>query len=426
MHVDAFDPIADDTIQSPYLYYRALREQAPVHKPAGFDYYCVSRFADIEQVVLDPDTYSSNIVSILMASGEGTQVLDLPSVDMGPVDVLAIQDPPRHGPQRRVVTRVLSRAHVRALEGEVRRLASDVLASSRGTTVDFMAEVAFPLPMAMVIDLLGLPQADLGRIKDWCDHAVALLGGVNTPEDLQAHMMAGLAFHTYLVDQCARAPATPLMQALADAVATGELTEREWQSIAMQLLIAGSDSSASALGSAVAMLARDPELQATLRAQPEQIGAFMEEVLRLETPFQGHFRVTTRDTELGGVDLPAGTRLMVLWATANRDERAWTRPDEVVLDRKRGGRHLAFGHGLHRCLGAALARLEGRVVLEELLARSDHFELATPAPRYRKSVFVRTLETLPLRVQWRMQMSSPGDDTSSARAETTREPASRP
>ena len=400
MHVDAFDPLGDETLQSPYAYYRALREQAPIHKPPGFDYYCVSRFADVEHVVLDPQTFSSNIVSILMASGEGTQVLDLPSVDLGPVDVLAIQDPPRHATQRRVVTRVLSRAHIRSLEGEIRTQARQVLGESPHTSeMDFMDQVAFPLPMAVVVDLLGLPQTDRPQIKEWCDHAVALLAGVNTPEDLQSHMMAGLAFHTYLVEMCTRAPTTPLMHALADAVASGELSPREWQSIAMQLLIAGSDSSASAIGSAVAMLAQDPQLQAELRAHPERIEAFMEEVLRLETPFQGHFRVTTCDTELAGVPLPSGTRLMVLWASANRDERVWSHADEVQLDRKRAGRHMAFGHGLHRCLGAALARLEGRVVLEELLANTTHFGLDTPAPRYRSSVFVRTLESLPLRLE---------------------------
>jgi len=402
MHVDTFDPLGAETIQSPYRYYRALRDQAPIYRPPGFDYYCVSRFADIEQVVLDPETYSSNIVSILMASGEGTQVLDLPSVDIGPVDVLAIQDPPRHGPQRRVVTRVLSRAHIRALEGEIRTQARSFLKPAfDAPQMDFMAQVAFPLPMAVVVDLLGLPQSDRKQIKVWCDHAVALLAGVNTPEDLQSHMMAGLGFHTYLTEQCARPPASQLMQALADAVARDELTHREWVSIAMQLLIAGSDSSASALGSGVALLAREPGLQEQLREHPERIEAFMEEVLRLETPFQGHFRVTTRDTELGGVAMPTGTRLMVLWASGNRDERAWSRPDDVILDRDRAGRHLAFGHGLHRCLGAALARLEGRVVLEELLAGTTGFELGSPAPRYRNSVFVRTLETLPLRLRLR-------------------------
>jgi cytochrome P450 len=178
-----------------------------------------------------------------------------------------------------------------------------------------------------------------------------------------------------------------------------QLGEREAASIVLQILIAGNDSSASAMGSAVHMLARDRELQERLRTAPERIPDFVEEVLRLEAPFQGHFRITRRDCELAGSVLPRGTRLMLLWASGNRDEAVFENPDAVDLDRKNLKAHLTFGFGIHHCLGAPLARLEARIALEELLASTRDVALEVGTVRYLPSVFMRTLSELPLRVE---------------------------
>jgi cytochrome P450 family 144 len=153
------------------------------------------------------------------------------------------------------------------------------------------------------------------------------------------------------------------------------------------------------MGSAVHMLARDPNLQERLRAAPARLGDFVEEVLRLEAPFQGHFRLTRRDCELAGTALPKGTRLMLLWASANRDDTVFENPQAVDLDRKNLKAHLTFGFGIHHCLGAPLARLEARIALEELLARTRAVKLTTAAVRYLPSVFVRTISELPIRLE---------------------------
>src|SRR5690606_5964719 len=192
----------------------------------------------------------------------------------------------------------------------------------------------------------------------------------------------------------------PLFDAIAAAEREGALGTREAASLVMQMLIAGSDSTASLLGSAVRRLAEEPDLAERLRGDPSLVPALVEEMLRLESPFQGHFRVARRDTELAGHPVKRGERLMLLWASANRDEAAFEDASELRLDRRRGAKpHLAFGHGIHLCLGAGLARGLARMTLERLLARTTRIELAAPALRYQPSGFVRTLERLPLRVE---------------------------
>jgi hypothetical protein len=182
---------------------------------------------------------------------------------------------------------------------------------------------------------------------------------------------------------------------IAAAVARGDLDEREGTSLLLQLVIAGSESTTSLLGSAVQLLCLDGSLQDALRADPSRIPVFLEEALRLESPFRGHFRVVTTDSVLGGVALPKGARVMLLWGAANRDPSAFRSPASCDLARAHPKGHVAFGSGIHFCLGAPLARLEARVALEELLARASSVEARGPVSHV-PSLFVRRLERLEL------------------------------
>ena len=167
------------------------------------------------------------------------------------------------------------------------------------------------------------------------------------------------------------------------------------------LLGAGGESTASLIGNAVRMLADDPSLQEQVRADHGLIERFIEEAVRLESPFRGHYRQVKRDCELGGVTLTAGTTAFLLWSSANRDPAEFDRPDEVVLDRRIPRSHLAFGRGIHHCVGAPLARLETLCSLERLLQETSWFSLADDdQPRWEKSMFVRRHEHLPLDVTW--------------------------
>ena len=401
-----FEPLSPETLSNPYPFYEALRRCAPVYWVPGSDYYCVSRYADIRSAVMDTEAYSSNIVALLFQGSDGrTSMLEKPEMSQGPADVLANADPPAHGPQRTLTQGEISTRVMRGLEGEIRRLVCELLDGllTRGGG-DWMGEFAFQLPMTLALGLVGFPREDRARVKRWCDGGVALLSGMNTPEQFAANSALAAELYRYCRENFAaarRQPRDDLTGALVRAVDghPPTLSEREAASIILQVLIAGNDSSASAMGSAVHMLARDPALQARLRAAPERLGDFVEEVLRLEAPFQGHFRITRHACELAGTKLEKGTRLMLLWASGNRDETVFEHPDVVDLDRTNLRAHLTFGFGIHHCLGAPLARLEARIALEELLSRTTAVAIDAPAIRYLPSVFVRTIAELPIRLE---------------------------
>jgi cytochrome P450 len=266
---------------------------------------------------------------------------------------------------------------------------------------DLMGDFALWVPVRIVSEILGLPQSDATRIKYGADCGVELLSGV-TPPDRLAECIAGVFdFVGYIEDHVAhgatRAP-DKLLGGLARSVEDGTITGAEATNIALQLVIAGSDSTGNLIGNAARLLADNPDVQERLRADAGMIPAYLEEVLRIESPFRGHFRVATRDTTLGGTAIHEGARLFLMWGSANRDAEVFDPSEELVLDRPNASDHFGFGWGVHRCVGAPLARLEARIALEELLARTSRIEPTpgAPAPDYVPSMLVRRLSHLHL------------------------------
>lgn len=400
---DEFDPFAPATIESPYAFYRSLRTHAPVYRVPKADYYLVTRHADIKSVVMNPATYSSNLTSIVMAQTDGSMAsLDVGQLGMGPVDVLAVQDPPAHTRQRALTHPRFAMRTVRGREQSVRNQACELLdaAIENRAEANWMKKFAFLLPMNVIIDIIGLPLGDRDQLKVWSDLAIALLSGTSTAEQMAGHAMGALSLFQYLqarFEEAQRDPKDDLLGLLAEATGTDSdaLTVEESVSILMQMIIAGNESTASLIGSATRLLAENPDLQDALRQDPSRIPRFVEEAVRLESPFQGHFRKTKEATELAGVSLPEGARLMVLWGSGNRDERVFENPGAIDLERPNSNAQLSFGYGIHLCIGAQLARLEARVAIEELLKRTKRFEMAGPV-RHVSSVFVRTPAELPL------------------------------
>jgi len=406
MSVSDFDPFSAETIESPYAFYDALREEAPLFKPKGADCYYLSRYDDIKQVTMDPERFSSNIVAILLAGGSGRlSTFVPPRLPFAPPDVLAIQDPPIHRAQRKIATGGLGKGFVDVLEPQVRALVDEhmnkVIAARE---VDWMDAFAFRIPITLTLDILSIPRDDAMRVKAWADEAIALLSGVNTKRKLALQLLRGFRFNKWCRTQFEEAEARDpqpgfMMGALIDAVREGTMRRSEAVATVLQIIIAGSDSSASLMGSMVRLLAENPDVQEEVRANPGLVPNLVEETIRLESPFQGHFRQTKVPVELHGQELPAKTRLMLLWASGNRDPRKWPEPDKVDLHRSGPRQHLGFGHGIHLCLGAPIGRMEGRIAMEQLLERTDWVELGDGDFRHRKSVFVRTLERLPVRVR---------------------------
>jgi cytochrome P450 len=412
MAVTDFDPFSVDTIENPYPFYEALREEAPLFKPKGADCYYLSRYDDIKQVTMDPERFSSNIVAILLAGGSGRlSTFVPPRLPMAPPDVLAIQDPPIHRVQRKIATAGLGKNFIQVLEPQVRDLVDEhmrpVLAAHE---IDWMDRFAFRIPITLTLDILSIPRKDAMTVKAWADEAIALLSGVNTRWQLAWKTLKGLRFMRWCRAQFAEAQTRKpqpafMMGALIDAVREGKMSQDEAAATVLQIIIAGSDSSASLMGSMVRLLAQNPDAQHELRAAPELVPNFIEEVLRLESPFQGHFRKTKMPVEIHGQQLPRDARVMLLWASGNRDPRKWPEPERIDLQRAGARQHLGFGHGIHLCLGAPIGRMEGRIAMEQLLERTEWVELGSGNFPHRKSVFVRTLERLPVKVHPRKKAS---------------------
>jgi cytochrome P450 len=261
--------------------------------------------------------------------------------------------------------------------------------------------VANPLPIRAIALVVGLPLDDADRLLDWAMAGTEVLAGTLTLERMaQVGAKAG-GMAAYLGEHLQRAVVAPEAQPspgvigeLGRGVREGLISQSDGVAILVVLVGAGGESTTSLTGNAVRILAEQPDLQHELRANPSLIPKFVEETVRLESSFRGHYRHVNRDTKLGDVELPEGSRILLLWAAANRDPELFENPDQINIHRdihRTGMRdHLAFGRGTHFCVGARLARLEVRVILEELLARTRSFSLdPLHPPRYVNSIFVR-------------------------------------
>ena len=292
------------------------------------------------------------------------------------------------------------------MQDDIRALVNELLEPilSRGQC-DWVKEFAVPLPMTIIIQLLGLPLEDLPQLKVWSDLAISLLSGINTADELVQKGVEVAKILDYLAEQVEIAKLNPREGVISDLIRESAddseaLSHKEIVAILVQVLTAGNETTTSLISSAMMLMLKTPGMQQQLREHPDRIEAFLEEVLRLETPLLGHFRLVKNDTQVGGRDLPAGSRVMLLWASANRDEEAFTSPDVIDLERSKRRAHLGFGHGLHLCIGAALARMEARIALETLLARTRHIALAPHNDfRHVPSLMVRGLRELTLQVE---------------------------
>jgi cytochrome P450 len=267
-------------------------------------------------------------------------------------------------------------------------------------TVDYMAVVANVVPITMISRLIGFKDSDLDQLLQAAFDSTEMLGGTLSLDELGALMARSAEVQSYIAGQLQTALRTPgddLLGAVARGLTDGIFEETGALVMLQTLLSAGGESTTSLLGNSVHILAEDPSLQDQLRANPGQIPTFVEEALRLESPFRFHMRSTPKDATLGGVDIPAESTLLLLWGSANRDPAEFDHPDQVDLERPTPRHHVGFGRGMHHCVGAPLARMEARVVLTALLERTERIALdPTDAPQWVDSLMVRRHERLPV------------------------------
>ena len=406
-HPEDFAPLQNRCFQNPYAFYRMLRDDYPVYLLKN-GIYCISRYEDIVAVSRDTERFSSTHQGVVAGLKPGHSVIreaqklaPLERMGIAPGDVLALSDPPGHTAERKVAHKGLNSRIVKAMESEVEQLCRELMARFLPSgRVEFMREFAWALPMRLIIRMLGFPEADYEKIKTWCVHGIATQSGIASRRELARSRAEMLVFYRYCWQQfirARRAPRDDLSGVFVRGVNEGHMDANTAVSGIMQLLLAGSDSSATSMGNALKLLIENPALQAQIRDDIDGLlPAFIEEVFRLESAFQGHFRWTKEPVTLHGQTLPADSRLFLMWASGNRDERVFEQPDEIRLDRHNGKKHLTFGHGIHACIGRELARTEIRIVLREFLLRTRELSLDGPAP-FVASMFARTLQCLPIR-----------------------------
>lgn len=407
----AIDPLFDPAVvEDPHGYYAQLRAMDPVHELPGTGTFLVTRMQLIHEVVAKPTIYSSHSgVFLHHRVNGGAPGLRSPApgdidMDSGAGAVLATADPPDHTRQRKVVARRLSTTVMNEMEPEFRDLVDQTLDAALPTgRIEWMSQLAEPLPMIMVARILGLPDDAAPRIKEQGYASVEAISGFVSEERLK-ELGRPMMDVGPVVDAYAEARGSEkhdlgtLIGVCAQAVDHGELTDAEAFAILFLLVAAGGESTTSLTGTGIRILAERPDLQDRLRREPALVPAFVEEACRIDPPFRGHYRHVVADTELGGVKLPAGSTLVLAWTAANRDADAFPHPEEIDLERPNPRQHVGFGWGIHLCVGAPLARIEAKVAFEQLLARTTSFAIdpSSPPLRHHQSLMIRRLTTLPL------------------------------
>ncbi|ODR14433.1 cytochrome P450 [Mycobacterium shimoidei] len=391
-----------DAIQDPYPLYERMRSEAPVHRIGESDFYAVCGWNALVEAVNRVEDFSSNLTATVVYDHNGS-VNAFPMMPLGdPSHALATADDPVHAVHRKILLPHLSARRVQAIEEFAEETAHQLWSESiNDGRIEWMSAIANRLPMKVVAQLLGLPHDDVEKLIRLGYATTTLLDGIVTPEQLEAAGLAAMELGGYVLEHFEAAATDPqpgLISDLAARCASGEVEQRVALSIMLTLFSAAGESTASLLGSAAWVLVSQPDIQKQVREDRDLLVPFIEETLRYEPPFRGHYRHVLHDTTLGGVDLPANSHLLLLWGSANRDAAQFDSPGEFRLDRGSSKGHVTFGKGAHFCVGAALARLEARIVLRMLLEQTEWIE-AADVGNWLSSILVRRLERLELAVQ---------------------------
>jgi cytochrome P450 len=370
-----YDPFSLEVQADPYPSYARLRRESPVHYVESLDAFAVSRHADVRRVMHDHHSFSSEAMAALVArpvdyareaAADGSQF-----EDYGQVSIVGT-DGDTHTRLRTIVNRGFTPRRMAEQEGDIRRVArafvEQLVAAGGG---NLQSILAIPFPTAVIASLLGVDADRRAEFRRWSEHMVLGVFEPTTPEQQGEIARSGEQMGEWLdqiIEERAGTRNDDLVSVLLRAeMEGGALTSDEMRVFVITLLVAGSITTAYLIGSAVVEMARHPTLLARARSDANIVARIVEETLRYETPVQLMFRTATTPVEIAGVTIPQGATVLPIIGSANRDENVFTDPDAFDPDRDTGD-HIAFGHGVHFCLGAALARLEARIAIEELLA----------------------------------------------------------
>jgi cytochrome P450 len=384
----AWNPLV--ALDDPYPVYRRLRDEAPVHHDERLDLWALSRFDDVQAAAKDWETFSTSI------GGRGNDIDDTFQLFL-PAGDLAGVDPPVHTRLRGALRMAFSPSALRTrFEPIVRRKTLELIDGfAENGRADFARDLARPLPGTTMFSWFGFPETDHPELLAWFGDMLERDPGVAA---LPARALAGRdrmrAYMQAAAAERRRAPREDLMSFLVAANDAGQISADEVLGSSMLLFVAGITTTSGLISNSLLHLARFPDQRNRLRDDPSIMAGAIEELLRYDAPIQALARTTTRDVGVHDSVIPAGARVALVWASANRDERRWEGPDRLDLTRP-VQRHVSFGDGIHHCLGAPLARLEAGIVFEELFRRIPEYAVAGPIVRI-KTPTDRALESLPV------------------------------
>ena len=386
----AFNFFSRRLLANPYPIYRRLQTRDPVHRSRLIKGWVLSRHEDIDAVLRDSRRFGNDRAS--------TQDANLRFDSEEPRSML-YRDPPDHTRLRSLVSKAFTPRAVRALRPRVEKIADDLLDSLDGAeSFDVIDAIAYPLPVAVICEMLGVPQEDRGPFREWSNDASLSIEPLLDDRRVATSKDTLSKLRDYFSDLAERRRADPgedLVSVLTQIEDEGDrLSHLELQLMLVLLLVAGNETTRNLVGNGLLALLRNPEQLDRLRREPDLIGPAVEELTRYDSPVQIDGRSVREDTEVGGVPMERGQYLMLLLGAANRDPEAFDDPDVLDVSRERNP-HLGFGRGIHHCLGAPLARMEAEVMLGKLLERFPNVRLAG-TPSRRRQIVLRGLSSLPV------------------------------
>ena len=411
----AFDPLTPDAWHDPYPAYRRLRDESPVHYSPISKVWCVSRFEDVATVLRSPELFSSqaafDVLFSQMTSDLGWRDLTAflkfifrgrigpATLKRGPKDAIIALDPPRHDARRRIVNRGFTPGRLESWRGRIDEIVADCMARfHRGERFDVVRDLAVPVPVSVIAELLGIEPERHEQFKSWSDKVVAGMSSSDRRNARPAFLTAVTEMRAYLRGVIAARRASPdddLISLLVDPAHGETLDEAGVMEFILLLLIAGNETTTNLIGNTALVLLRQPEILSAVRENPGLIPNLIEESLRWDSPVQFVFRRATEEVEIAGVEIPENARVAVLIGSANRDERRFECPDRFEVERDAKG-HLAFGFGVHFCLGASLARMEAEAALRALIPELKGIAAPSQEPEMVDSVLVRGRSSIPL------------------------------
>ncbi|GAC1536194.1 MAG: cytochrome P450 [Candidatus Velthaea sp.] len=398
-----FDPFAPAYLRDPYPALRALQAQTPVAYAPAIDMWVITRYEDVDAVFKDSSTYSAAIAQAPVTP-LGAEAQAILADGFRPAMVMSNLDPPEHARIRAHTIRAFSARRIALLEPTIRTRAADLIDAFTSGGAELIGALTFPLPAITIFTMIGFPDGDIEQLKAWCGERLAMTWGRPSPADQVRVAQQMVAYWKYCVDFVAQRTREPADDFTSDLLATarevpGTLDDREIASIIYGLSFAGHETTTNLIANTLRRVLERREAWDALVRDPGLIHGAVEEALRFDTSVIAWRRITTKAASIGGVDVPAGAKLLLLLAAANHDPARFPDPERFDIRRPEAGKHLAFGKGIHYCLGAALARLQVAIVLELLGTRFPGLRLcAEQKMRFHPNIAFRGPHAL--HVEW--------------------------